>query len=359
MHVAIPSFGLGSTGGDRMLTVIANALVKRGHKVTIINLGSAPIFYSLSPRVKFITVPFKTSKKDLKKFVINGIEKLADNLPPADIYLANWVFTVLPCIANIGRGTTVFLAQANEAYTFKQSSLKFLSYLSFQAFASRVKLITPSQYLRTLFKNRFNISAAVIPPCVDTSVFFPKKKVRPMLNTQPLRLLFVGNVMNRNKGFDILIKACQGLRDINFELHVTTQGPVPPVRRCTIVVHKPSSDKELAALYRKCDVFFHLSKEEGFGLTLLEAMASGLVCVATDSGGVRDFVRDGKNCFVVERTVKALRHAIKKAAAIPYEKRDIVSAAAITTAHRYTEKKFIDNIEKELSTINKKRKNLI
>lgn len=349
MHLAIPSFGIGSTGGDRMIITIANNFVKRGHEVTIVNLGNKPILYPVVKKVRLVSIPFKTSKKDLTKFVISGVAKLANNLPPADVYLANWVYTVLPCIANNDLGKTVFLAQANEAYSFKPSPLKFLSGLSYEAFKLNIPLITPSRYLQIMIKKRFDNSATVVPPCVDTSIFKPRKNA--LKKTGPLKLLFVGDTKNRNKGFDLLLNACEKLGNIDFELHVATQTKMVLSKKFKMIVHKPTSDRELAAVYRDCDVFFHLSKEEGFGLTLLEAMASGLICVATDSGGVKDFAENEKNCFMTERTVAGVVSVIKKIAPAKEEFRSTLGQEAVKKAKEYPEKKMIDSFEKILTSL--------
>lgn len=50
---------------------------------------------------------------------------------------------------------------------------------------------------------------------------------------------------------------------------------------------------DVPALYRRAAVLLHLCAVEGFGLTPLEAMASGVPVVATGAGGVADIVRDG------------------------------------------------------------------
>jgi glycosyltransferase involved in cell wall biosynthesis len=72
----------------------------------------------------------------------------------------------------------------------------------------------------------------------------------------------------------------------------------------------------LAALYRRCRVFMLASHEEGFGIVLIEAMASGAPVVSTDCGGPRAIVEEGKNGFLVpvgdsavlaERVVRLLR----------------------------------------------------
>jgi glycosyltransferase involved in cell wall biosynthesis len=49
---------------------------------------------------------------------------------------------------------------------------------------------------------------------------------------------------------------------------------------------------ELAALYRRADVFLLCSETEGFGLPVLEAMASGLPVIARDLPAIREVAGD-------------------------------------------------------------------
>ncbi|HCU70540.1 MAG TPA: hypothetical protein DIC35_02155 [Candidatus Moranbacteria bacterium] len=343
MIITIPSFGLGKTGGDRVLTVLANNLVKRGHAVNIVNLGKKLVPFELSKKVNLISVPFSADKKDPVNFIFKGINKLSNNLPACDIYLANWVYTVLPCIANNDKGKTVFLAQANEAKEFKKPSLKILNAISYEAYKLNIPIITPSSYLQKEIKTRFDNNAIIIPPFVNSNLFKPGKQKQ---KHEKLRLLFVSsNIKNKNKGFDILLKACSNLKNMPFELHVATQSDIDLKENKNIIIHKPKDDRELSEIYRNCDIFFHLSKEEGFGLTLLEAMASGLVCVATDSGGINDFAINNKNCLIVERSSKAVASMIRKIHKDFEFFQNNLTPFSIETARIYTEEKMIDSFE--------------
>jgi len=65
------------------------------------------------------------------------------------------------------------------------------------------------------------------------------------------------------------------------------------------------SDDELPALYNAADLYVGVSRRhdllvEGFGISLVEASASGLAVVGGRSGGVPDAVRDGETGILVD-----------------------------------------------------------
>ncbi len=81
------------------------------------------------------------------------------------------------------------------------------------------------------------------------------------------------------------------------------------------------------------DVFVQTSKEpEGFSLMLLEAMAAGLMPIATDIGGTLDIVRDGENGLLIKpRDFKTLAAAIQRAS-VPDFRADMAANAQKSAA---------------------------
>lgn len=63
---------------------------------------------------------------------------------------------------------------------------------------------------------------------------------------------------------------------------------------------KPSSDEEIASVYRSSDIFISTSWWEGFGLPPLEAMACGCAVITSDAGGVNEYAHDEDNCLMYE-----------------------------------------------------------
>jgi phosphatidyl-myo-inositol dimannoside synthase len=62
------------------------------------------------------------------------------------------------------------------------------------------------------------------------------------------------------------------------------------------------SEADLMAYYDQADVFVMPSKQEGFGIAFLEAMAFGKPVVAGSHGGTSDVVEDGVTGFLVEHS---------------------------------------------------------
>lgn len=85
------------------------------------------------------------------------------------------------------------------------------------------------------------------------------------------------------------------------------------------------SDAALAAAYVGADIFLHPqialedgAEIEGFGLSIADAMAQGLVCIVGQDGGPSELVRDGVTGLVVDgRSVEAIQAAIDMLVADP------------------------------------------
>jgi glycosyltransferase involved in cell wall biosynthesis len=149
----------------------------------------------------------------------------------------------------------------------------------------------------------------VIPSGVDLDVFTPREASR---QPGPERVLFVGGDFVRKGGAD-LFEAMTRLGPVAEVDVVTTEPPAQLPPGVTVRVHTglgPESP-ELAALYRRSDVFCFPSRGDCSPRVVAEAMASGLPVVATDVGGIREMVVDGHSGLLVpagspERFAEAL-----------------------------------------------------
>ena len=140
---------------------------------------------------------------------------------------------------------------------------------------------------------------AVVPLGVDAGTFHP---VPSPTDTRKSRILFVGAV-GVQKGTPQLLRSFAPLhRDA--ELHLV--GPVDPEfagkleHLPTDAVSLPGTvpKAQIGQAYADADIFCLPSVHEGFGMVVLEAMASGLPVVVSDQAGAADAVTHGEDGFV-------------------------------------------------------------
>ena len=68
---------------------------------------------------------------------------------------------------------------------------------------------------------------------------------------------------------------------------------LPPSAPIVLLVNPEFADYQMGALYRSADCFVSPTRGEGWGMTVLEAMACGLPAIATAWSGIADFLHDG------------------------------------------------------------------
>jgi glycosyltransferase involved in cell wall biosynthesis len=94
--------------------------------------------------------------------------------------------------------------------------------------------------------------------------------------------------------------------------------------------------EELRERYRRAHAFIHISLTEGQPQVIFEAMGSGLPIVATDVGGVRDALEEGRaGLLVPPDDPESLVAAIERLAA-DRDLRDRLASRALELAARVT-----------------------
>ena len=156
----------------------------------------------------------------------------------------------------------------------------------------------------------------LIPNGVDTARFAPGDR-RP---EGARRILYVGR-LEAEKNLSALVAAAARLRS-RFPLRLTLvgAGSLEPQLRAQagelgVTAEFPGvvDHRRLPEHFRQADVFVLPSFTEGHSKALIEAMASGLPCVASDCPGNRALVRDGETGLLFDpRSPESLADALAR-----------------------------------------------
>lgn len=163
----------------------------------------------------------------------------------------------------------------------------------------------------------------VINNGIDLEKFHPAEKI-----TRDQIIIGALGRLDRQKGFDVLIRALARIKDRRFQCVIAGAGQeyekLEKLINCTGLATKVrlvGSESDNANFYRQADIFVVPSRWEGFGIVVLEAGATGLPVIASDVDGIRDIIESGQNGLMVPKEDEsALAEAIVKLMDDPAER---------------------------------------
>ncbi len=188
----------------------------------------------------------------------------------------------------------------------------------------RAKYVTVvSEHLKNKIQELvLEIQPDVIPMGVDISKFGRQYRKENYFNQGDRKVvLFVGRLAEK-KGVKYLIEA---MKNINALLVVVGDGPLrEDLKKQAFEIEEKvlflgaKTHEELKVIYASADIFVCPSitakdgDQEGFGLVMLEAMASGLPVVASNSGGITQLIVDEVNGLLCkEKCVDEIADKVK------------------------------------------------
>ena len=172
--------------------------------------------------------------------------------------------------------------------------------------AERVdKYICISNYVAKRIKKYYKKDSAVVYPPVYTRFFQPSDKIDDYY-------LIVGRLIPYKK-VDIVIRA---FNDLGLPLKIIGTGPeynkLRKIAKPNIEFLNNLKDREMKEYYSKARAFI-APQEEDFGITPIEAMASGRPVIAYNKGGLKETVVEGiTGTFFNMQSPQCLIDTIKK-----------------------------------------------
>jgi glycosyltransferase involved in cell wall biosynthesis len=220
------------------------------------------------------------------------------------------------------------------------------------------RLIAVSNFVKkTIIEETFveEDKITVIYNGVDESKFSSLKRVKSEPGKE-VHLIYIGRII-RAKGLFVLINSLSNLKNLNWKLNIVGDGEALKQLKSEIAHRSLSNKVNLAGLMEYEDVIKELGKSdifvlptmrmEGFPMTIVEAMFSGLPVVASDIGGNSDAVIDGETGYLVKAgSVGKLSDKLAELIDNP-DKRLIFGESGRKRAYKeFTIDKMIDKYEK-------------
>jgi glycosyltransferase involved in cell wall biosynthesis len=266
-------------GGVKVMLMQAEALVRRGHRVTIVSPQPRPDWYEFGA-VRFEHAAFAESAA----------------LAEADVRVATF-FRTVPHALEGARVPVFHLCQGYEG------EIGF-----YRDVWSRVEEIyrLPTHKLAISPVLAAHLEDLGFGPVADVGQAFDASEFRPGPRRDagdPPAILVVGPVEIDFKGVDVALRGLEIARRRGTRFRLVRASYFPPSdweRRLGIVdeFHHMIPPERMPFAYRAADAFVGASRSaEGFGLPSLEALASGLPVLLSDTPGQRDIGRDAASYF--------------------------------------------------------------
>ena len=139
---------------------------------------------------------------------------------------------------------------------------------------------------------------------INTDIFEKKELSQP---TTTVTITFVGRLVYGKGVQDLILTFPEITRKSKVRLLIIGDGSYRPelerlaqnIDKGKILFLGTKEPKEIAELLSTTDIFVNPSYSEGLPTSVLEAGAAGLPIVATDVGGTREIIEDGKNGFLI------------------------------------------------------------
>ncbi len=227
---------------------------------------------------------------------------------------------------------------------FKSLSLPLIKILRIydKVIANRPdKILTISKTVQERIKRIYGRESEVIYPPVEILL----KPVNPLTRQQNNSFLTVSRLA-KAKHIDVLINAANKLK---FNLKIVGSGRdlerLKQISGPTVEFLGNLTDEELKKIYINAKAFLFAARDEEFGIAVVEAMGYELPVIAYRSGGIPEYVIDGKNGFLFDQLdpyslIKKLEEFNK----LNKERLIEMKKEARKTAEQFSEENFKRNI---------------
>jgi len=281
-------------GSERYCIDLANRQADAGHDVHVAGMRSSPIRSALAPQVSFHGFNWFSRHLLLRRVI--------DKLSP-----------------DICHGHLSAACKALGGFSHQHQTVATL-HVGFKAHQhGRLDGLICVNRAQSARLSGYRGLARVIPnwlPLAPAQTATPGIRDELGLGEDVFLLGAVGR-LHASKGMDVLISAFRASAPSRAALLILGDGPqrleLEQLRNGDPRIHLLGYRPDVHHCLRDLDLFISPSREESFGLAIIEAMSAGLPVIATAAEGPAEFLRDQPVVLVPPGSVDAIAAAISAA----------------------------------------------
>lgn len=319
MNIVFVLASLGSGGAERVVSLLANKMVERGHQVEIICLKFNDIYYQTDSRVKVTLAMQQTKNRLTELFWLRKYIKKQNPDVVIPFTEGVYCFTILSLLGtNIPIIASERLDPAAMSPTRKLLKRLLLPYADW--------LVVQTQSIKEYFPKRIQKKTSIIYNPVNEDVFKSPDGLQvqganaagcvqssntPMEGRSQERLnriISVGRLYPQ-KNQEMMIRAFAQIADEfpDWQLVIYGEGPLRAELEFLVSSFKLEGrvlllgrTEHVIEELRKSKIFCMSSDYEGMSNAMIEAICVGLPIITTKVSGTEELIRDGENGFIVE-----------------------------------------------------------
>ncbi|MCE5188138.1 MAG: glycosyltransferase [Eubacteriales bacterium] len=309
-------------GCERVIAQLLNCFARDGIDCTLVTECGVPSFYDLPESVRQIYLTFDDTLKSTGIFrAYRKLRKLVKQEKPDAVLALPEKVNVWTVLFLLGTGVPVVVSERNDPHRHPENRIKRILRKLVYPFAKG--FIFQTQDAADYFPKSIRKRGVVLDNPLDTSrIPAPHEGVRR-------KVICAAGRLHEQKNFNLLIRAFARFYKTHhaYSLEIYGEGPEKNDLMKTAsslgvaaAVHLPGQSKTLLEDINDSEMFVLSSDYEGMPNVLIEAMACGLCCIATDCpiGGVRSLIEHGENGLLIPiRNERALLAAMTEVADNP------------------------------------------
>jgi hypothetical protein len=293
VRVNFNCFGLGLSGGQRVIFDLANGLSEKGLKANLTVLGQPTNFdwYCGKRNFKINHIYPPSWKRLIKQKILrqNFLYELqnffTENIPACDVNIATICFSAKPTFES-KKGKGFYLVQNYEPWFFEKGVEKTIAE---ESYGFPLKKLCVSNWLSK------KVAGINIGNGVNRNIFRPTISFENKGNKLVYVFRGVGR-KNDRMALEAINLFCQRVKDAEVSI-IARSGETLPVFNFKHTVHYDTDDDKLVRLYGEARASLHTPVFEGFGLQPLESIACGTCAVCTPFYG-NEYLENDVNCLL-------------------------------------------------------------